>query len=371
MIQTARPYFKNREQIIEGIRHILDSGELMHGKMVDTFENEFAEYVGTKYASSVNSCTTALEITLRYIGVKGYEVIVPTNTFVATANAVLFAGGKVVLADIKEGSYNIGVDEVERRITEKTKAVIVVHIAGIVCEDILEIKKLCDKKGVVLIEDCAHAHGAEFKGKKAGCFGYAGAFSFYPTKIMTTGTGGMIVSNDFELIEFANSIKYHGRGERSDVMINVGNDWFMDEIRATIGLWQLRDLDNMVARRRGIADRYRKKIADTTLWVSTFELHKDSYPSYYKFPVQIYDTVDCMMLKKDFAVKYNVNLESLYWPTVHLQIVYRKMFGYEEGSFPIARKILSKQVTLPMHSLIVQEDIDYVVGKLGEELSVA
>lgn len=370
MIKVARPYFRNKELIIKAIDSILESGRLMNGEMANSFEKEFSKYIGTKQTISVNSCTTALEIVLRYIGVNNHEVIVPTNTFIATANAVLFAGGTLVLADVKQNSYNIDPVEIEKSITDKTKAVIVVHIAGIVCEDIFKIKKICEKHNLFLIEDCAHATGAEFNGNKAGSFGLAGCFSFYPTKIMTTGTGGMITTNSSELKEFAQSVKLHGKGEHGLTEItNLGNDWFMDEVSAAIGLFQLRDLDNLVSRRREIALDYYNKLQNIKS-IKTLPVPENSRPSYYKFPIQLDERIDSINFKQNFLLKYDIELESIYWPTCHLQPLYQKMFGYRRGDFPAAEKILSKQITLPIHPLIKDEDIDFVISKLETELCV-
>jgi perosamine synthetase len=368
MIPVARPFFSNKEIILETIDKVLESGRLMDGEMTEAFEHKFARYICSKHAIAVNSCTTALEIVLRYIGVKGLEVIVPTNTFIATSNAVLFAGGIPVLADIKEESYNIDPDEIKRKITEKTKAVIVVHIAGIICDDIREIQQVCKRNGVYLIEDCAHAVGAMFKGKKAGSFGFAGCFSFYPTKIMTTGTGGMITTDSDDLNDFARSVRCHGRSEKGTSEItNFGNNWFMDEIRATVGLYQLSDLESMLNKRREIATRYCEELKKIEK-IRVLPLSDDSVPAYYKFPVLLDNEINSDHFKERFLKEYDVELESVYWPTCHLQPVYRKMFGYKECDFPIAERILSQQITLPIHPLIDDNDISYVVSKLEVEL---
>ncbi len=363
MIRVARPYFRKRKLILKEIDKILESGRLMDGCMGRDFENEFALYTGTKYAIAVNSCTTALEIALRFLNIKGKEVIVPTNTFIATCNAILFAGGKPILADIKNNSYNIDPKEIEKRITRRTKAVIVVHVAGFICEDILEIQRLCKKKGLYLIEDCAHAVGAIYNGRKAGSFGFAGCFSFYPTKIMTTGTGGMITTDFYKLNDFAKSVRCHGRGSGMDNIVNMGNDWFMDEIKAVLGLYQLRDVDNMISKRRKIASYYIVKLKEVKK-INIFITQKDCIPNYYKFPVQLNGSIDVDCFKKGFLSKYNFELESAYWPPCHLQPLYKKLFGYRKGDFPVAERILQRQITLPMHPLITEKEIDFVISKL-------
>jgi len=368
MIQVARPFFGNKALILKAVDRILESGRLMNGEMTEKFEKEFARYIGSKHAISVNSCTTALEIVLRHIGVKGGEVIVPTNTFIATANAVLFAGGMPVLVDVKENSYNMDPEEIKKKISSKTKTVIAVHTSGIICEDILEIQQICKEHNLSLIEDCAHAAGSTFKGRKAGSFGLAGCFSFYPTKVMTTGAGGMITTDSDELDDFARSLRVHGRSEKGNVeIINLGNDWFMDEVRAALGYYQLLDLENMLFKRRKIAKKYAEKLKDLKR-LRLLPLPITSNPSYYKFPVLLDRSIDASRFKDAFLKKYHIELESIYWPTCHLQPVYIKMFGYKEGDFPVAERILSQQITLPIHPLIEDRDIDYVISKLEKEL---
>nr|WP_321352009.1 DegT/DnrJ/EryC1/StrS family aminotransferase [uncultured Methanoregula sp.] len=364
MIQVARPYFRNKEAILEDIAAVLESGRLMNGEMTRSFETSFARYIGSKYAISVNSCTTALEIVLRFYGIQEGEVIIPANTFIATGNAVLFAGGNAILADCRDDSYNIDIDEIQRKITKKTRGVIVVHIAGIVCEDIDKIRGLCQEHNLFLIEDCAHASGAELNGKRAGSFGNAGCFSFYPTKVMTTGAGGMITTDDEELDAFARSLRVHGSSPKgTSEIVNMGNDWFMDEIRAAIGLHQLQDINYQLTKRREIASWYTDKI-QAIRRISIFPISEFSSPAYYKFPVQLHPDVPGAIFKEQFAKKYHVELESLYWPPCHLQPLYQKLFHYKEGDFPISERILRQQICLPIHAFITREDVDTVAEGL-------
>ncbi len=368
MIPTARPFFKNRKKILKRIDGALKSGRLMNGKMCAAFEDKFARYIGSKHAIAVNSCTVALETVLRFIDVKDKEVIAPTNTFVATANAVIFAGGTPVLADVKKYSYTVDPAEIRRKITKKTKAVIIVHIAGIPCEDVNEIRNICDSNKIFLIEDCAHAVGASFGKKKAGTFGLAGCFSFYPTKIMTTGTGGMITTDSGRLNSFARSVICHGSRNGMSNIVNIGNDWFMDEIRAAVGLSQLEEVDSMIRKRRAIASSYTGKLRANKK-IGIYPVPEKALPGYYKFPVQLLDgNVDPEAFKKLFLKKYGVDLESVYWPTCHLQPVYKRLFGFKKGDFPVAESALSRQICLPIHPLISGKDIDFIVSKLEAEL---
>jgi perosamine synthetase len=364
MVQVARPCFRNKEEILERISRILASGRLMNGEETAAFEREFALACGSRHAVSVNSCTTALEIVLRYIGVEGGEVVVPVNTFVATANAVKFAGGIPFFAEVAPGSYNTGAAEVEECITGETRAVIAVHIAGIVCDDILAIRRICDEKGIPLIEDCAHAVGSTLNGKKAGTFGFAGCFSFYPTKIMTTGTGGMITTDSGGLDEFARSARVHGASSKgTSEIINIGNDWFMDEIRAAVGRSQLADLGFQLGRRREVAKAYLDVLEELEP-LSAFPLPPASVPAYYKFPVQAAPGIDVPELKRRAREEFQLELEAVYWPTCHLQPLYQELHGFRPGDFPVAEGILSRQVCLPIHGLVSDEDIRQVAAAL-------
>ena len=369
-IRVARPIFPQKKKILKDIGSVLDSGRLMTGPYTASFEKKFAEYCGIKHAVAVNSCTAALEIVLRYIGVSGGDVIVPTNTFIATSNAVLFAGGRPVLADVKDGTYYLDPDEVKRLISKDTKAVIAVHIAGLIPPEIEEISKICRKHKIPLVEDCAHAIGASYKNKPAGSFGIAGCFSFYPTKTMTTGTGGMITTADGKLAEFARSVRLHGAGTGGLAeIVNIGSDWFMDEISAVLGVYQLESLGRFLKNRRQIASRY-DALLSTTCSIKKLPVSNLSKHAYYKYPVQIERDIDVSALKKSFRVKYGFELESLYWPTCHLQPVYREMFGSKRGRFPNAEAILAKQVTLPIHAVMRTEDAEYAFRSLISEIEL-
>lgn len=369
-IGTASPRFENIASVLAGIEKVLKTGRLMNGEFTREFEKIFSDYLGVPFCVSVNSCTTALEITLKYLGVAQGEVIIPTNTFIATGNAVIYAGGKPVLADIKDGTYFLDPLEVERLFSANTRAVIAVHIAGYVPPEIEELREICEARKIPLIEDCAHAAGASYNGKKAGTFGFAGCYSFYPTKIITTGTGGMITTRDAGLAKYASSAKLHGAGEGGlSEVVNLGNDWFMDEIRAVLGVNQMESIESFVARRREVAAIYDSLVKNTGL-MKKFPISSKSVHSYYKYPVQVAEWVDVADMKMGFQDKYGFELESVYWPTCHLQPVYRNLFGMREGMFPAAEKILSKQVTLPMHPGVASDEAHYAFDCLVSEINL-
>ena len=250
-IPAARIYFpeEDRKEILEQIEGILGSGQLTLGKYGKEFEQRFAEYAGTKYAVAVNSGTSALEIILRALDVEGSSVVVPTNTFFATPASVIHAGGRVIFADIA-GNLCLDPESLRQKIQKDTRAVIIVHIGGLVPPEIAEIQEICREHGLALIEDAAHAHGSTLDGKKAGSFGAGAAFSFYPTKVMTSGEGGMITTDDENIYQRALVFRDQGKaGFLGNIHTEMGYNWRMSEIHAVIGLSQFARLEEFIADR--------------------------------------------------------------------------------------------------------------------------
>ena len=366
-LKVARPLFLGKERLLSNISNVLDSGQLINGEFTAKFEEIISKYLGISYAIAVNSCSSALEIVLRYIEVTGGEVIIPTNTCLATANAAFFAGGKPVLADIKPGTYFLDPDEVRRLISEKTRAVIVVHIAGYVPPETEEIKRICEERGIPLVEDCAHGLGASYNGKIAGTFGLAGCFSFSPTKIITTGVGGIIATEDDKLNEYSRSVRIYGAGLGSIEITHIGNNWFLDEIRSCLGLSQMESLDFFLQRRREIAQYYDRMLTSTDL-LKKLPINESCNHVYHKYPLQVAVNIDVQDMKAPFEGRYGFELESVYWPTCHLQPIYQETFGYTSGIFPVAESILSRQVTLPLHVGITKDDAEYAFECLVSEI---
>jgi len=246
MIPIVKPVISTDE--IQAVAEVLKSGMLAQGKVVEEFENAFAEYVGVKNAVAVANGTISLDIALKSLGIKqGDEIIVPSFTFISTANAVLFQGAKPVFADVDERAFNINPEDVVEKITGKTKAIIGVHLFGHPF-DVQEMQKICEDHKVHLIEDCAQAHGAEYEGNKAGGFGIAGCFSFYATKNMTTGEGGMITTDSEEIAKVCRLLRSHGESQKYCHTM-LGYSYRMTDIQAAIGLAQLNKLDKLDERR--------------------------------------------------------------------------------------------------------------------------
>lgn len=361
-IPSTRPFFSKEdiELISDEVRSILRSGQLILGPYTQKLEQSFREYCGVRHAVAVSSCTAALEIALRYFDVRGKEVIVPTNTFIASSNAVIYSGGIPVLADIKSDTLCLDPTDFLKRITPETKGVIVVHIAGMPCPEIEEIREICREKHLFLLEDVAHANGASINGQKAGSLGDAGCFSFYPTKVMTTCTGGMITTNDSNLAEYAISLRHHGVGKDLNDIVNLGNDWLMDEISALLGIYQLRALEANIKRRNEIARSYVDALISTE-GVELFKVPSHIRHSYYKYPVLLSKIMDKRELVEKMKSEYGISLGSVYDPLCHLQPVYQKLFGFHSGMFPTAEATLTKVVCLPMFQQMTNQEVDYVL----------
>lgn len=365
-ISSARPFFDEESirKILRDIDSTLRSGWLTgeNGPNVKDFEKMFAEYVRTRYAVAVSNGTSALEIPLRYFEVKGREVIVPTNTFVATPNAVLFAGGTPVFADIREDTLCIDLEDVERKVTPKTAGLIVVHVAGLVCPQIDELAKLCRDHKLFLMEDVAHAAGASFNGKMAGTLGDCGCFSFYPTKIMTTGEGGMITTDNSDLAEIAHCMRNHGLNSQRH-MIMFGHNWCMSEIAAVIGKHQLEHLERFIIKRNQIAGQYEKAL-EKVEGVYLFTTPPNIRHSYYKYPIRIGDEIDVEKLAHVLKTKYNIETGSIYYPPCHLHPFYKQNFSIPEGDLQVSERVLKKVLCLPIHVGITEENVRYVTDAL-------
>ncbi len=369
-IPSTIPFFRENDiqDISKELQTILKNGRLILGPYTQEFEKNFREYCGVKYSIAVSSCTAALEITLRYFDVRGQEVIVPTNTFVATSNAVVYSGGIPVLTDINPETLCLDAGALLKNITPRTKGVIIVHIAGIISPEIEEIKQICRERNLFLIEDDAHAHGAMIDGKKAGSLADAGCFSFYPTKVMTTCTGGMITTNDSGLANYAGSLRHHGVGKDLEDIVNLGNDWLMDEISALLGIYQLKALEENVTQRNDIARRYAGYL-ENMKEIGLFIAPPNIRYSYYKYPVVLSRNIDKKKLIGKMKSEYDINLGSAYDPPSHLQPAYQKVFGYRKGMFPRAEGILQRVVCLPMFVQMTDEQVNYVLQSFEKVIS--
>lgn len=356
---------EERNWILNRIDESLKRGELSQGRNVQELEEKFADYTGIKHAIAVNSGTSSIEIVMRILGVKGKEVLVPTNTFIATATGVLFAGGKVRLVDTDPKTMSICLDDIKKRVTTNTVGVIVVHIGGIISPEILEIKKWCDEQGLWLFEDAAHAHGSSLNDCHAGGFGIAGSYSFFATKIITSGEGGIIVTNNDELADKARLYRNHGKPKAWETYnTHIGSNWRMNDITAAIGLAQVDRLDDIITSRENIAKKYTSLLRELLPDIET--ILPCSRSSWYKYIVLLPKGVSRDYIKKSLKEK-SIGLQGeVYGIPLHMQPVAKE--AEFEGEFPNADDVCNRHICLPIYPSLTDEQVEKVVTELANLL---
>jgi len=328
------------------------------GKYVKEFENNFAKYCDFKYGIATTNGTTALHLALACLGIsKGDEVIIPSFTMIATAFAVVYCGAKPVLVDAKPDTWNIDTNKIEEKITDKTKAIMPVHIYGHPC-NMDPIMELAKKYNLYIVEDAAEVHGAEYKGKKAGSIGDIGCFSFYANKIITCGEGGMIITNDDKIAEKAKSLKNLSfpKGKRIYKHSEVGYNYRMTNIQAAIGLAQLEKIDELIERRRKNAHLYNKLLKEKE-WVKNV---------YWMYSILIEDEFgisrDKLMSKLE---EKGIETRPFFVP-IHQQPVFHKMGWYEDENYPIAERLALGGINLPSSSGLKKREIKYICNALKD-----
>ena len=364
-------YFKSsiNSQEIDEVVDTIKSGWLTSGPKTKQFEDDFRDYIGCEHATAVNSCTSALFLSLVCHNIQpNDEVITTPFTFTSTANIIIHLGAKPVFVDIRKDTYNIDENLIEDAITDKTRAIIPVHYAGHPCE-MDKIQDIADANGLVVIEDAAHAVASKYKGKRIGTIGNTTCFSFYVTKNMTTGEGGMITTNsDFRNTIFRN-IRLHGITK--DIW-NRKDDWRYDviypgykcnmlDIQASIGIHQLRKLNYMQQRREYIVERYNKafKHLNITLPISL----KHIKHSWYIYPIQVDNRDNFISKLKSKGID-----TSVHFIPIHLHSYYKDRYGYKRGDFPVAESVYDRIVSLPLYPDMSDDDIDKVIKVVGDVL---
>lgn len=355
MIPIAKPLISEEE--LKAVESVLNSGVIAQGPMVKEFEERFAEYIRVEEAIAVNSGTAALHTALlaNDIG-KGDEVITTPFTFIATANSILFTGAKPVFVDIEEDTFNIDVENIKEEITPKTKALLPVHLYGQPA-DIEAIMEIAQDYDLKVIEDSCQAHGAEFRGKKVGSFA-TGCFSFYPTKNITTGEGGMITTDDREIAERARILRDHGSKKRYCHEI-LGYNYRMTDINAAIGLAQLRKLNRFNEKRIENAKYLTEKLdgIDGVVPPKVKENRRHVF-NQYTIRVEERDKVIEILGKNGIGT-------GIYYPVpIHRQELYRNL-GYDTN-LPISEEIAKEVVSLPVHPSVTKENLDYIADILKD-----
>lgn len=333
------------------------------GKYIDEFEQKFAEFVGTRYAVAVSNGTVALHLALVSLGIKeGDEVIVPDLTFVATANAVRYTGAKPVFADVDTETWCIDPEDVKKKITSKTKAIIPVHLYGHPA-DMDEINKIAKEYGLYVIEDAAEAHGAEYKGKKVGSLSDVGIFSFYGNKIITTGEGGMLTTNDEKLYEKAKFLRDHAMSkEKRYWHTEIGFNYRMTNIQAALGVAQLERIDELINKKRQIFQWYKEFLSD----IEGIRLNPEK-----EWAKNVFWMV-CLVLEKDFGLSRDELMLKLKEKGIDT-----RPFFYPISSMPMyggncknknSKYLSQRGMNLPSGVSLTKEDIMYISDVLRGEL---
>jgi perosamine synthetase len=361
-IPIAKPLLGKEE--LEAVREVFESGELVQGKKVRLFEEEFAEYIGVKHAVAVSNGTAALDLALKALnlGPKD-EVVTSAFSFIASGNCALYQGAKPVFADIDPKTFNINPSDVAKKITAKTKAMIPVHLFGQPVE-MKKLEEIAEEHKIALIEDAAQGHGAEYKGQKVGSIGVIGCFSFYPTKNMTTGEGGIITTNSNEVAERVRLLRDHGQSGKYRHVV-LGYNYRMTEMSAAVGSVQLKKLDAFNERRRENAKTLTERVRRI----------KGLTPPHVADGVKHVFNQFVVRVEKDFPMerdklrehlkKLGVGVAVHYPMPIYKQPLYLEL-GYGKTNCTMTEDACKHVLSLPVHPAVTKEDIAYILDTLKE-----
>jgi len=360
------------EEDVEMISSVIKRGAYWTtGPNIEEFEKTISEYIGLKYCVTFNSGTSALHSMLLAYGIKeGDEVIVPSFTFISTANSPLFVGAKPIFADIEEKTFGLDPEFVKEKITPKTKAIIPIHYGGCPCL-IRELKEIAEDHNLILIEDAAESLGAKIKNKKVGTFGDSAMFSFCQNKIITTGEGGCIVTDSKDIYEKLKLIRSHGRQGNSNYFttseymdyITLGYNFRMSDITAALGISQIKKVDEIIEMRRKNAEFMTKGLSKIDE-IMTSNPPKDYFHVYQMYTIRVKEGEKV----RDYLMRYLAEkgiATKVYFYPVHLTQFYKSEFGYKGGELPITEEMAEQVLTLPMYPTLTEEETKYIVGEIN------
>jgi len=355
------------ESDIQAVLEVLRSGRLALGPKAIEFEERMADYIGVKYAVAVSSGTAALHILVRALGLGPQdEVLVPSFTFASSVNAILYERATPVFVDIESETYNLDPEDLERKITKKTKAIMAVDVFGHPCEwD--EITRIADEYNLKIIDDSCESLGAEYKGKKVGQFGDAACFAFYPNKQITTGEGATIVTNNKEIAMLARSMRNQGRGEMSPWLHHerLGYNYRMDEMSAALGASQLKRIETFLEKREKVAGLYTERLKRLS-FVRPPIVKPYARMSWFVYVITLEDG-----LNRDKVIE-KMEEQGVpargYFSPIHLQPYIKEMFGCREGMLPVTENIAKRTLALPFHNNLKEEEVDEVIEVLKRAL---
>jgi len=352
------------EDELESICKTLKSGWLTMGPKTVEFENAFRAYIDSQFAISVNSATAALHLALNAVGVgNGDEVIIPTNTFIATAEAVVYSGAKPILCDVEGNYHNIDINLIEQLITPRTKAIIPVHFGGNPC-DMDETKNIANHFNLKIIEDAAHALPSSYKNKKIGTLSDAVCFSFYATKTLTTGEGGMVTTNNSKIAEKIKIQRLHGISGDAWKRYGHNNDWYYEvvdlgykynttDIQASIGIIQLEKLEWMRDERKKIAEKYKNAFAGKINFIIENDQNESSW---HLFVIKIGNRDELYQKLKEKKIS-----TSVHFIPIHKHPYYKKTFSFSDEDYPVSNSIYDSSLSLPIYPGLTDTQIDYII----------
>ncbi len=363
-IPLARPNITEAE--IDAVATVLRSRQLSLGPKLVEFEQAFAAYCRTKHAVACSSGTAGLHLLIRAMGIgPGDEVVTTPFSFVASANCVMLEGARPVFVDIDPSTWNIRPDMIEAAVTPRTRAILPVDVFGQPAE-MDPIREVARRRGLRVIEDSCEALGSRYRGRPAGSLGDAGAFGFYPNKQITTGEGGMIVTDDAELAGLCRSLRNQGRDTSGGWLTHqrLGYNYRLSDINCALGLVQLRRIDEMIAVRKRIEALYRERLADEPR-IALQRVHPDVEMSWFVFVVRLADEYGQADRDRILTTLAERGIGcSNYFAPIHLQPFYVERFGYKPGDFPVCEAVAARSVALPFHHELTEEDVDTVCNEL-------
>lgn len=364
MIPISKPFLSHEE--LKAVSDALKSGIIAQGPKVNEFEEKFAKFCGTKYAVAVNSGTAALHTALNMAKIKENDEVVTTPfTFIATANTILMQKAKPVFADIDEDTFNISPPEIKGKATKKARAVVTVDLYGHLC-DYDEINEIAKKNKLTVIEDACQAIGAEYRGKKAGSFGDAAAFSFYATKNIACGEGGAITTDKKQFAGFAKSFRQHGRSSMNAYdYIGVGHNYRMTDISAAMLLAQLKKI-SIIAKKRIQNAEYLSKGLRKIKGIKIPIVKEGHKHAFHQYTIKVGND---FKLKRDELMKYlkNKGIDSnVYYPKPLHLCGHIKRLGYKKGDFPVAERLSGQVLSLPVHPSLTKGQLDCIINAFKE-----
>ena len=340
------------------------------GPEIEEFEHEIANYIGSSYSVAFNSGTSALHAALLAHGITQDEVIVPSFTFVATANAVVLAGAKPIFAEIEQESFGLDIEDVKEKINNKTKAIIPVHYGGGVCKDIKALKDIASDKKLILIEDAAESLGAKIDNKMVGSFGDSAMFSFCQNKIITAGEGGLVVTNSKDMYDKLHLICSHGRVETKEGFfestsdldyVQMGYNYRMSTISAALALSQFQKIDKIVKLRQEKAFYYNEKLSNIDFL--RIPHTSDNLDHVYQLYTVLFENKE-LRDKAQNALTEKSIMSKVYFEPIHLKTFYKKMYSYKQGDLPKTEQISEKVLTLPLYPLLTTSQLDLIISTI-------